>query len=74
MSLFSKILAKLGLRKEQPTVTGTTKFVHNDPRTADSDRRSAHAGMPTNAAPTSEKENKGNRSTLDKKGKRRGSD
>ncbi len=74
MSVFRKILDKLGFRREQPDIVGTSKFVPNDPRTAESDKRSAHAGMPSNAAPTSEKENKGNRSTLDKKGKRRGSD
>jgi hypothetical protein len=55
MSLFSKILDKLGLRKEQPTIVGTTDVVHPTPRTETPDTKRVEDASPTGAAPTSEK-------------------
>ncbi len=61
MSLFSKILDKLGLRKdkeeEKPASTGTTGSTGSMPRkpAATTSNPKATAGKPTGKAPTSEK-------------------
>ena len=61
MSVFTKILEKLGLRKEhqeeQPAAhgTGTTTSTPSKPATTGSRPQPTTAGKPTGAAPTSEK-------------------
>ena len=59
MSLFSKILDKLGLRKEkeeeQPTTVGTKEVVHPKPTATATGPKTTATGKPTGSAPTSEK-------------------
>lgn len=69
MSIFRKILDKLGLRKEQPPVVGTTKVVHPDPPTAASDVESTPAAKPAGPAPTSDIDFKDKKRRLGKEAK-----
>jgi hypothetical protein len=57
MSIFTKILEKLGLRKEheQPASAGTTGSVSHKPTGTAPSARPTTAGKPTGTAPTSEK-------------------
>ena len=59
MSIFSKILDKLGLRKEKeeekPAVAGTKDVVQPKPSSTTPSRKPTAAGKPTGRAPTSEK-------------------
>ncbi|HLO15828.1 MAG TPA: DUF3597 domain-containing protein [Anaerolineales bacterium] len=55
MSIFSKILEKLGLHKEQPTATGTSGSTPSQPATAAPNARPAPSARPAGSAPTSEK-------------------
>lgn len=55
MSLFSKILDKLGLHKDQPDVIGTTDVVHPAPRAKSPDTKRVEDATPTGSAPISDK-------------------
>jgi hypothetical protein len=59
MSIFSKILDKLGLRKEkkeeQPTTVGTHDVVRPSPASNSTDTKRVEDASPTGSAPTSEK-------------------
>ena len=57
MSIFTKILEKLGLRKEheQPASAGTTGSVSHKPTAPAPSAKPTTAGKPTGTAPTSEK-------------------
>ena len=55
MSIFSKILDKLGLHKDQPEVIGTTDVVHPQPPSPANEQRAVLAVKPREPAPTSEK-------------------
>jgi hypothetical protein len=74
MSLFSKILDKLGLRKEKeeegPATTGTTGTADSMPRkpaATDPNPKTTTAGKPTGRAPTSEKGVRTTTSVADKR-------
>jgi hypothetical protein len=75
MSLFSKILDKLGLRKEKeeeqkPATTGTTGTTERAPRkpsATTTNPKATTAGKPTGAAPTSEKGVRTTASTADRR-------
>lgn len=55
MSLFSKILDKLGLHRERPTAVGTTDVVHPTPPAKTSDTKRVEDATPTGSAPISDK-------------------
>jgi len=71
MSLFSKILDKLGLRKEQPASTGTAGSMPHKPAATAPNAKPGPVARPAAPAPTSEK---GVRSTASAADKRQRSD
>jgi hypothetical protein len=69
MSLFSKILDKLGLRKdkEQPPATGTTGSVPRKPTATAPSPKTATPGKPAGTVPTSQKGVRTTTSVADKR-------